>query len=183
MTRRARLATVEHRHLHIPPAVLGVDLARVDLQPAIPRGVGERLGGRPGCVAQASPLGGGMAEQADGIVVEVPAGDLVQGDLSLLEGALHPQEAGHASRPASDVAVQAQDAVGPEVARPAGGAGEVAAAKRDRANGRQNRPRVRAFGMAGVRLGAGAGGPPFCSAPAIRPCKAAARVERSKARP
>src|SRR6185437_12864205 len=169
--------------LDVPPAVQGVHLSRVDVRLEVTLDLGERFGGGP-LVAAGGGFGRrGVAESADGIVVEVPAGHLAQGEFGLDEGLLDAEQAGHAAGPPRDVAVYAQDAVGAEVALLAKGAGGILAAQGDGSDGGQDGSRVPALGASGVRLGAEAGGPPFCSAVATRPSRAAARVERNRARP
>src|SRR5207248_914501 len=116
-------------------------------------------------------------------IVQVPTSHLLQGTFGLGKGLLDAEQAGHATGRAGHVAVNAQDAVGPEVALTAAGAGEIGTGDADGADGGQDGALVLALGASGVRAGAVACGPPFCSAASMRPSKAAVRVERSRARP
>ena len=113
--RRPPLAAGEHRHLHVPPALRRVHLARVDVQLLLARRRGERLrqgrspGPRPG---RRRRLGMGVPPQR--FRVHRPAGQLAQQPLGLAKRVVQAGQTGHAAGPHRQPAGHAQEPVGGE---------------------------------------------------------------------
>src|SRR5207249_4062927 len=126
-----------HRYFDVSIALLGVDLARIDLQLPVSLRGGERLGRRSLRPAGRRACRLGVAESADRLVVQLPAGQFGQQRLSLAERLTNPGQARHAAGGAGQVAVQTQYAVAPEIALTAGRAAEIAASHVNRPDGGQ----------------------------------------------
>ncbi len=90
------------------------------------------------------------------------------GPLGSSERLLDAQQAGHTTGSARHITFHAQDAIGTKVALLANRTEEINSFQGNETDGCQDRTRVPALGVAGVRLGAQAGRPPFCSLSPIR---------------